>query len=112
VPGTPASGGAFDLEIGVLGRFVAASGDSELAVRSRKAQALLAYMAISPQPWESRERLAGLLWSESDETSARGSLRQVLRELRSAFDEARSDAFLTNRNDVRLDGRRIRLDLW
>ncbi|GHD63778.1 trifolitoxin synthesis, TfuA [Thalassobaculum fulvum] len=112
MPGTPASGGAFDLEIGVLGRFVAASGDSELAVRSRKAQALLAYMAISPQPWESRERLAGLLWSESDETSARGSLRQVLRELRSAFDEARSDAFLTNRNDVRLDGRRIRLDLW
>ena len=37
---------------------------------------------------ESRERLVGLLWSRSDEEKARASLRQVVRELRSAFEDA------------------------
>lgn len=48
----------------------------------RKAVAILAYLILSGQPRETRGRLAGLLWSESDEERARASLRQCLRDLR------------------------------
>jgi DNA-binding SARP family transcriptional activator len=34
---------------------------------------------------ESRDRLAGLLWSETENAKARSSLRQTLRTVRKAF---------------------------
>ena len=49
----------------------------------QKAAAVLSYLALTETKRESRERLVGLLWSRSDEEKARGSLRQVIRELRS-----------------------------
>ena len=48
---------------------------------SRKAQALLVYIAMEPQP-HSRAALAGLLWSNLAEPRARGNLRRVLTNLR------------------------------
>ena len=51
-------------------------------VKSRKSRALLAYLALSPQKWESRVRLAGLLWSEKTDKESRVSLRQQLRGLK------------------------------
>jgi predicted ATPase/DNA-binding SARP family transcriptional activator len=48
--------------------------------RSRKTQALLAYLAVTGRP-HPREALAGLLWGELPEESARGSLRQALANL-------------------------------
>ncbi|WP_156680617.1 trifolitoxin synthesis, TfuA [Sphingomonas profundi] len=50
--------------------------------RSRKARALLAYLALSPDRCAGRERLTGLLWSDRGEEQARASLRQTLAELR------------------------------
>ena len=47
-----------------------------------KARALLAYLAIERDRPHLREKLVGLLWSESDETHARGSLSQTLYQLR------------------------------
>ena len=49
-----------------------------------KAIALLAYLALEPKE-HSREELAGLLWGESPEVEARASLRQALRQLRTAL---------------------------
>ena len=49
-----------------------------------KARAALAYIALSEGRRETRERLVGLLWSESGEDKARASLRQTLRDLRVA----------------------------
>jgi DNA-binding SARP family transcriptional activator/pimeloyl-ACP methyl ester carboxylesterase len=43
----------------------------------RKALALVSYLAITGQP-QSRDFLAGLLWPESDQTTARGNLRRTL----------------------------------
>jgi DNA-binding SARP family transcriptional activator/TolB-like protein len=60
----------------------------EIRLRSRKARAVLGYLAISGTGEETRERLVGLLWSESDEDHARASLRQTLRELREALEAA------------------------
>ena len=48
----------------------------------RKAQALLAYLALSAGQWHGRDRLAGLLWSERQEARARNSLRQALASIR------------------------------
>lgn len=50
--------------------------------RGRKARAIIAYLASHNGSGTSRERLAGLLWSERGDRQARASLRQSLFELR------------------------------
>src|SRR5438552_19019957 len=51
---------------------------------TRKAIALLAYLAVTAHP-EGRERLAALLWPDANEEHARGALRRTLSALRSAL---------------------------
>ncbi len=53
---------------------------------TRKAPAVLAYLAITAQP-QPRETLATLLWAETDDEHARGSLRRTLSALRRVFAE-------------------------
>lgn len=52
-----------------------------LTPSSRKAKALLAWLALTPDRQHPREKIAGLLWPDSDETQARHSLRQTLVDL-------------------------------
>ena len=52
---------------------------------NRKSHALLAYLLLTDKGREKRERLVGLLWSETDDTHARASLRQALYETRAAL---------------------------
>jgi DNA-binding SARP family transcriptional activator len=52
---------------------------------TRKAQALLAYLALPPGQAHPRAKLAALLWGEMREESARNSLRQALFALRKAL---------------------------
>jgi DNA-binding SARP family transcriptional activator/TolB-like protein len=59
-------------------------GERELRFKSLKLRAALGYIALSESQTETRERLVGLLWSESGEEHARASLRQNIRELRVA----------------------------
>ena len=54
----------------------------EIRIRSLKLRAMLGYLALSDSRSETRERIVGLLWSESEETQARAVLRQVIRETR------------------------------
>lgn len=62
-------------------RLCALEDGADLAPRGRKARALIAYLVLNGGP-VSRERLAGLLWSERGEDQARASLRNTLLELR------------------------------
>jgi len=55
-----------------------------LAVDTRKAVALLAYLAVTRRP-AGRETLAALLWPESDDAAARGALRRTLSVLNAAL---------------------------
>jgi TolB-like protein/DNA-binding winged helix-turn-helix (wHTH) protein/tetratricopeptide (TPR) repeat protein len=55
---------------------------SDCTPRSRKARALVAYLASHPDKEFRRERIAELLWSDRGEEQARASLRQVLLELK------------------------------
>ena len=58
----------------MIGPFSASCGGREVKLKTRKAGAVLAYLALSETWQESRERLAGFLWSESEEMKARGLL--------------------------------------
>ena len=54
---------------------------------SKKAQALLAYLAVEADRPHSREELAGLLWPDYAEASARANLRSVLANVRRVLDD-------------------------
>jgi len=54
-----------------------------IKLRRRKSMALLAYMAMAEQP-RTRERVAAMLWPESNSAHALGSLRLALHEINSA----------------------------
>ncbi len=56
-----------------------------LALGARKSKALLAWLAINPEREHPREKLAALLWPDSEEVAARHSLRQALAGLRKIF---------------------------
>ena len=55
--------------------------------------------------------MAGLLWSESEEFHARASLRQTLRQLRQAFDDAGIDVLEADRSGIRVDLSKVNLDV-
>jgi DNA-binding SARP family transcriptional activator/TolB-like protein len=55
---------------------------SPVLIRSRKARALFAYLAMKPDYRASREEVATLLWSDSLDAHARHSLSQCLTSLR------------------------------
>ncbi len=73
------------LRMGLFGPASFSIGARELRFKSVKLRAALAYIALNESHTETRERLVGLLWSESGEEHARASLRQNIRELRVAL---------------------------
>lgn len=74
------------IRLRVLGPVEALSFSGENVLpRGRKAQAILCYVALSPEESVSRRRLIGLLWSSRWPEQGRASLRQSLLELRQAL---------------------------
>ena len=61
--------------------------DRPVEIPSRKAVALLAYLALTDQP-HTRERLAAFFWPEADTEHARGAFRAALVALRRAIGDA------------------------
>ncbi len=92
------------LHLQLLGRFDARDEHgTSIPVPTRKAEALLAYLALPAGRWHSREHLAGLLWSRSGEEQARISLRQTLSTLRRVLAEHDADALLSRGDSLALD---------
>jgi DNA-binding SARP family transcriptional activator/predicted ATPase len=74
---------------------VSLAGEPASGFASDKVRALLAYLALSPESPHRREALAGLLWPEFPERSARSNLRNALANLRRVTgDGAASPPFL------------------
>ncbi|MEM6409617.1 MAG: winged helix-turn-helix domain-containing protein [Pseudomonadota bacterium] len=73
---------------------------AELPLASRKARALLAYLAQTPGKPRSREEILALLWSDREEPQGRASLRQVLAGLRREVGE---DVLIIDRDSVALN---------
>src|SRR5499427_2200392 len=78
--------GMAKLQLTLLGGFEArtASGLS-LAMSRKKAQMLLAYLAMHPTHAHLRDKLATLLWDDASAEQARLSLRQTLFAIRQAL---------------------------
>ena len=70
------------LSLSVLGPFVLRANGREVTGLPRKAQALLAFLALQPDRKIPREVVADLLWTHSGPDQARHSLRQTLVALR------------------------------
>lgn len=107
----PVSGSAAHLSVSLVGRPSIMFGGRPIELRTQKARAVLSYLALSEAKHESRERLVGLLWSRSDEDKARASLRQVVRELRTAFEEAGYGGFSAGRLSIQLDLAKVEVDV-
>lgn len=72
-----------ELDLRLLGRFQArCSSGRPVELTTRKARALLAYLALHAGQAQSREKLIALLWSDRAEKQGRDSLRQALTALR------------------------------
>lgn len=103
--------GARRLSISLIGRLALRFDGRTVELRTRKAAAVLGYLALSEAKQESRERLVGLLWSRSDEEKARASLRQVVRELRQALDDAGFAGFSAERLTLGFDHEHVDVDI-
>jgi len=74
------------LEMYFLGQFqVMMDGEPVTGFRSQKERALLAYQAVEAGRYHKREMLAGLLWPEVPDRTARSNLRLALHRLRKAL---------------------------
>src|SRR5215472_9674221 len=78
---------------------------------TRKAQALLAYLAVPLGTAHPRDKLASLLWGNTLETTARTSLRQTLYALRKSLRDVRPQPLMVDGETVALDPDAVRIDV-
>src|SRR5262249_58034764 len=95
--------GAFAIEANVGGRPIA------ISVRSRKARALLAYLAMKADYRARREELATLFWGDNPDALARDSLRQCLISLRQDLSLA-SEILVVDREAIGLRTQFVSVD--
>jgi DNA-binding SARP family transcriptional activator len=100
------------LSLTLLGGFQARLNSSRaLTLPTKKAQALLACLALRPGQAHARARLAGLFWGDTGEEQARNSLRQALFALRRALPDSRPPALVMNRETVALSPAAAEVDV-
>ena len=99
------------LEVSLLGELrVQFDGAALDLPASRRARALLAWLALRPGP-HSRSRLAALLWPDVLDASARASLRSALWALRAALGPAADGYLRTGRDFAELAGDGLLVDV-
>jgi DNA-binding SARP family transcriptional activator/tetratricopeptide (TPR) repeat protein len=100
------------LMLSLLGSFQAEwQSGRPLAVSSKKACGLLAYLALQPERMHSREVLADLLWPESGPEQSRASLRQAIVTLRRDCDAVSPGLIVVDGDRLGLDHTRIQVDV-
>jgi DNA-binding SARP family transcriptional activator/tetratricopeptide (TPR) repeat protein len=96
------------VSVRLLGPVAVEVDGSPLAVDTRKAVALLAYLAVTGRP-AARDTLAALLWPEADGPGALGALRRTLSVLRSGLGEG---GLVVDRSTVALVPATFDVDQW
>jgi DNA-binding SARP family transcriptional activator len=100
------------LVLSLLGGFRARlESGAHVAVPTRKAQALLAFLATSRTESHMRDTLATLLWGESTQECARHCLRQTLFVLRSRLEPLTPCLLRCDRSSVSVDRSRLCADV-
>ncbi|SFP39344.1 DNA-binding transcriptional activator of the SARP family [Mesorhizobium sp. NFR06] len=86
----------------LLGGFDFAGAGAAAPVFSRKARAMVAYLALQAGHSQSREKLAALLWGVTGEAQARMSLRQAVSAIRKAMSVSGGGRFVTEGASIAL----------
>jgi len=98
------------LVLRLLGEIEVVRGGQQLLLpASRKARALLIYLAVTRQPHR-RDRLCAMFWDLPDDP--RGALRSSLSKLRPLVDTPVRKRILAERDSVRLDSADAEIDLF
>jgi pimeloyl-ACP methyl ester carboxylesterase len=98
-----------DLEISLLGELRVLSGGNEVTLpASRKARALLAFLAATGRPHR-RERLCEMFWDLPDDP--RAALRWALSKLRKVVDTPDRARIVADRERVFFDGEGVGIDI-
>jgi non-specific serine/threonine protein kinase len=82
------------LEIRLLGKFEIKSDGKSVAIPSRPAQSLFAFLSMNAGISHRREKLAGMLWPDSLEETARSNLRSALWKIRKALPSSATAEYL------------------
>lgn len=93
------------LTIQTMGQFEACWNNRRLELRSRHAQSLMAYLALTAGTQHRREKLAGMFWPDVDDTAARQNLRCVLWRINRALADTAQANFFNAGQFVVADGR-------
>ena len=97
------------LSLRLLGEVEVARGGERLPLpASRKARALLTYLAATGRPHR-RDRLCSMFWDVPDDP--RGALRSTLSRRRAVVDEPGRQRIIAHRDSVRLDSSDVAVDL-
>jgi len=89
--------------LSLFGGFNVAGNAAAQATLTRKARAMLAYLALQSGHAQSREKLAALLWGGNGELQARTNLRQALSIIRKAIPSSNGGRFHTDGDSVVLN---------
>jgi DNA-binding SARP family transcriptional activator/TolB-like protein len=90
------------LSIAMISSFRPNVAGHDVKLPTRKSCAVLACLALADDHEMSRDRLVGLLWSESDPDKARASLRQATHELRDVLETSGFDGLEADKHALRL----------
>src|SRR3954451_15925416 len=100
------------LRISLLGGFrIEGEQHGQVGLTGRRGAASVAYLARCPGMAAPRERLADLLWSDSDSDHSRNSLRQTLSVLRRDLVRAGVDIIHSRRELIGLRPEAVRVDV-
>ncbi|MGO4833115.1 BTAD domain-containing putative transcriptional regulator, partial [Rhizobiaceae sp. 2RAB30] len=108
----PSNDSATANKISLLGGFrIDRDPVGSLWLTGKRGPAIIAYLARCPAMTATRERLADLLWGDSDSDHSRNSLRQTLSVLRRDFSRAGVDLIHSRKDLIGLRADRIRVDV-
>src|SRR5215831_12677336 len=100
------------LTLQLLGGFAIRDGSGQaLSLGTKKAQALMAYLAVPSGRAHPRDKLSSLLWGNTGDELARQSLRQTLVGLRRALPGAGPPILVVDRDTIALDAAVIEVDV-
>jgi DNA-binding SARP family transcriptional activator len=99
------------LQLALLGGFHASAAGHEIDVPGRKERALLAFLAIPAGEARSRDKLAGLLWSDRADSQARESLKQAVFKLRKSLERIEPSPLRADREFVSLERTAVAVDV-
>src|SRR5262249_28374792 len=103
--------GMSPLGMRLFGGFDVQADGHPLTIPTRKAQALLAYLSLTPGQAHPRDKLAALLWADASPAAARNALRQTLFVLRKSLGAAHQTALVVTGDALTLPRDTVHTDV-